>query len=164
MATVATSGSYADLSSKPTLGSAAALDVPTTGNASTTQVVKGDDSRLTDSRTPTSHTHTKSEITDFPTLSVAHSGTASTTTVSKETITLGNTTTDVDGSVYMESTANSASFVFTNSTYILSTSKIDVYSSTWGDNPTSVVVDGTNHTCTVTFSSASSRTVGIYIK
>ena len=164
MATVATSGSYADLSSKPTLGSAAALDVPTTGNASTTQVVKGDDSRLTDSRTPTSHTHTKSEITDFPTLSVSHSGTASTTTVSKETITLGSTTTDVDGSVYMESTANSASFVFTNSDYILSTSKIDVYSDTWGDNPTSVVVDGSLHTCTVTFSSAKSRTVGIYIK
>ena len=30
--------------------------------------VKDNDSRLTDSRTPTSHTHTKSQITDFPTI------------------------------------------------------------------------------------------------
>jgi len=59
----------------PTLGTAAAKDVPASGNASTTQVVMGDDTRLTDSRTPTSHTHTKSQITDFPTLAaVATSG------------------------------------------------------------------------------------------
>ena len=62
------SGSYNDLTNKPTLGTAAALDVATSGNASSSQVVKGDDTRLTDSRTPTSHTHTKSEITDFPTI------------------------------------------------------------------------------------------------
>ena len=71
LATVATTGAYSDLSGTPTLGTAAAKDVPTTGNASTTQVVMGDDSRLTDSRTPTSHTHTKSEITDFPSLGTA---------------------------------------------------------------------------------------------
>ena len=65
------SGNYNDLSNKPTLGTAAALDVATSGDASTTQVVKGDDSRLTDSRTPTSHTHTTSQITDFPTLGTA---------------------------------------------------------------------------------------------
>ena len=53
------------------LGSAASKDVPVSGNASTTQVVMGDDSRLTDARTPVSHTHTKSEITDFPTLGTA---------------------------------------------------------------------------------------------
>ena len=44
------SGSYTDLTDKPTLGSAAALDVATSGDASTTEVVKGDDSRLTDAR------------------------------------------------------------------------------------------------------------------
>ena len=32
-------------------------DTPSSGNASTTQVVLGNDTRLTDSRTPTSHTH-----------------------------------------------------------------------------------------------------------
>jgi len=34
----------------PTLGSAASKDVPTSGNASSSQVVKGDDTRLTDAR------------------------------------------------------------------------------------------------------------------
>lgn len=38
------------IKNKPTLGTAAALDVATSGNASTSQVVKGDDTRLTDSR------------------------------------------------------------------------------------------------------------------
>ena len=50
----------------PTLGTAASKDVPTSGNASSSQVVMGNDTRLTDSRTPTSHTHTVSEVTDFP--------------------------------------------------------------------------------------------------
>ena len=72
---------------KPTLGTASAKDVPTSGNASSSQVVMGNDSRLTDSRTPKSHTHTKSEITDFPTLGTASaknvpsSGNASSTEV-----------------------------------------------------------------------------------
>lgn len=51
------SGSYTDLTNKPTLGTAAAKNVPSTGDASTTEVVLGNDSRLSDSRTPTSHTH-----------------------------------------------------------------------------------------------------------
>jgi len=38
------------IKNKPTLGTAAAKDVPSSGNASTTQVVMGNDSRLTDSR------------------------------------------------------------------------------------------------------------------
>ncbi len=55
LAAVATSGSYTDLTSKPTLGTAAALNVPASGNASTSQVVYGTDTRLTDSRTPLAH-------------------------------------------------------------------------------------------------------------
>lgn len=43
------------IKNKPTLGTAAAKNVPTSGNASTSQVVMGNDTRLTDSRTPTSH-------------------------------------------------------------------------------------------------------------
>lgn len=46
LATVATSGSYVDLSNKPTFGTAAALNVASAGNASATQVVKGNDTRL----------------------------------------------------------------------------------------------------------------------
>ena len=38
------------IKNKPTLGTAAALDVPSSGNASTSQVVKGNDTRLTDAR------------------------------------------------------------------------------------------------------------------
>lgn len=68
------SGNYNDLTNKPTLGSAAQLDVPSSGNAASSQIVKGDDSRLNDARTPTAHTHTTSDITDFPTIPDAVSG------------------------------------------------------------------------------------------
>jgi hypothetical protein len=44
-------------------GTAASKDVPATGDASSVQVVLGSDSRLSDSRTPLSHTHTESSIT-----------------------------------------------------------------------------------------------------
>lgn len=51
---------WANVTDKPTLGTAASKDVAATGDASDTQVVLGNDSRLDDSRTPTSHasTHT----------------------------------------------------------------------------------------------------------
>lgn len=85
LATVATSGSYVDLNNKPTLGTAAAKDVPSSGNASATQVVMGDDTRLTDSRNAadvyswakasSKPTYSYSEITNTPTLAnVATSG------------------------------------------------------------------------------------------
>lgn len=48
------SGAYADLSGKPTLGTAAALDVAASGDAASGEVVKGNDTRLSDSRAPTS--------------------------------------------------------------------------------------------------------------
>lgn len=65
LATVATTGAYADLSGNPTLGTAAALNVPATGNAASGEVVKGNDGRLSDARTPTAHTHPASQVTDF---------------------------------------------------------------------------------------------------
>ena len=46
-------------------GTSASLDVPATGNASASEVVKGNDTRLSDARTPTSHNHTASQISDF---------------------------------------------------------------------------------------------------
>lgn len=49
------------------LGTASTYDVPESGNAGTSQVVKGDDTRLTDNRNPNPHTHSKADITDFPT-------------------------------------------------------------------------------------------------
>lgn len=61
------SGSYSDLTGKPTLGTSASHDVASTGDASTVQVVKGDDSRLTNSRAPTTHTHATSDVTGLDT-------------------------------------------------------------------------------------------------
>ena len=46
-----------DITDFPTLGTAAEKNVAASGNASATEVVMGNDSRLTDSRTPTSHNH-----------------------------------------------------------------------------------------------------------
>jgi len=63
LATVATSGSYTDLTSKPSLGTSSSKNVAASGNASSTEVVLGGDTRLTDSRTPTAHTHTLSQLT-----------------------------------------------------------------------------------------------------
>lgn len=48
-------------------GTASELDVTISGDASATQVVKGDDSRLIDDRNPITHTHTVSELSDLAT-------------------------------------------------------------------------------------------------
>jgi hypothetical protein len=60
-------------------GTAASKNVPASGDASTTEVVLGTDTRLTDARTPTTHNHTLSEVTDAGTsasLNVAATGNA----------------------------------------------------------------------------------------
>jgi hypothetical protein len=67
LASVATSGAYGDLSGRPTLGTAAPLDVAAAGDASSGQVVKGNDTRLSDARTPTAHNQAWSTITSTPT-------------------------------------------------------------------------------------------------
>ena len=54
---------YTDLSGRPTLGTAAALAVPASGDAAAGEVVKGSDTRLTNARTPSAHTHAQSEVT-----------------------------------------------------------------------------------------------------
>lgn len=45
------------------LGTSATLNVPAAGDAASGEVVKGNDSRLSDARTPTSHTHPLSQLT-----------------------------------------------------------------------------------------------------
>lgn len=69
---VAFSGSYKDLSDTPTLGTAAKKDIAVSGNASTAQVVMGNDTRLTNARkasdvfawakSSTKPSYTKSEV------------------------------------------------------------------------------------------------------
>ena len=44
-------------------GTAAPLDVPASGNATTGQVVKGNDTTLSDARTPSAHNHAATDIT-----------------------------------------------------------------------------------------------------
>jgi len=51
------------------LGTAATKDVPAAGNAAAGEVVKGNDTRLSDARTPLSHTHVKADVTDLETIS-----------------------------------------------------------------------------------------------
>ena len=77
LATVATSGAYTDLSSRPALGTAAPLDVAATGDASATQVVKGNDARLSDARTPAAHNQAASTITGLGGAAVLSVGTTS---------------------------------------------------------------------------------------
>lgn len=57
------SGAYADLTGKPTLGTASALNVAASGDATAGEVVKGNDTRLSDARTPTAHNQALSTIT-----------------------------------------------------------------------------------------------------
>ena len=53
----------AQILNKPTLGTAAPLNVPATGDAASGEVVKGSDTRLSNARTPTAHTHPVSDFT-----------------------------------------------------------------------------------------------------
>lgn len=82
------SGAYADLTGKPTLGTAAEKDVPSSGDASTTQVVMGSDTRLSDSRNAadvyawakasTKPSYTASEVGALPTSGGEMTGTITT--------------------------------------------------------------------------------------
>lgn len=145
LATVATSGSYNDLSNKPTtmtptshthgnitndgkIGSNANKPlITTTGGTVTTgsfgtsanTFCEGNDSRLSDARTPTSHTHTKSEITDFPSLAkVATSGSYNDLSNKPTIPTVNNATLTIqkNGTTVKTFTANASSNVTANIT------------------------------------------------
>lgn len=63
---VAFSGDYTALLNRPTLGTAAALNAAAIGSPATSpELVRGSDPRLTDSRTPTAHNHTPTDVTGF---------------------------------------------------------------------------------------------------
>ena len=68
MAKIGESSTFQDLINliKSKLGSAAYKNAPAGGNAGNDEVVLGNDSRLTDARTPVSHKHNKADINDFP--------------------------------------------------------------------------------------------------
>ena len=77
-----------DITDFPILGTASSYDVPESGDAANDEVVLGNDSRLTDARTPVSHTHTESDITDLGPYAegATHNGAA----VSSNKLNIGN--------------------------------------------------------------------------
>ena len=99
---------------------------------------------------------------DIKTVTVDSTGTASNTGARYQRVNINGTANEINGTKYMEITNTSgSSYTFTN-TAITTTSAIDVYTDTWGDNPSSVTVS--SGTCTVTFSASQTRSVRIYIK
>ena len=56
------------------LGTSSLYNIASSGNAATGEVVFGNDSRLSDARTPSAHTHTLSEVTDAGTAASKNSG------------------------------------------------------------------------------------------
>ncbi|MDP9267265.1 MAG: hypothetical protein M3P27_02935 [Acidobacteriota bacterium] len=80
-------------------GTAASKDVPASGDAAAGEVVKGNDSRLTDTRTPTAHSHPESDVTNLTsdlaakvpvTRTVNSHALSSDVTVTKSDVSLGN--------------------------------------------------------------------------
>ena len=98
----------------------------------------------------------------IPTITVDSTGTASSTGTRYQRIGVDGVYTAIDGTKYMEiSNTSSTTYTFSNSD-ITASSAIDVYTDTWGDNPSAVT--STTGSCTVTFAAAQTRTVRIYIK
>lgn len=92
------------------------------------------------------------DVTNIPTVSVTHTGTASSTGVRKQQITVNNVSYDVDGSAYMEqsvtlSTSQSTDVVFTNA-IIADGTELTFSSSIWDLVPDDMVT--TTGVCTVT--------------
>lgn len=105
----------------------------------------------------------------IPTVSVSHSGTASSTTARKQQITVNNVAYDVDGSAYMEqdvilSTSAATTATFTNAS-ITANSVVEFGCSKWGIVPDDIAVS--SGSCVVTLpkvSTSETVTVRIYLR
>lgn len=133
--TETSSSSKAYIQNKPTLGTAAAKDVPSSGNASTTQVVMGNDSRLTDARTPTSHTHAAGDI-GSGTLDIGRIPTGT----SSSTVALGNHT----HSDYVSKSATAAQALHSSISTTLSSGEIKIKSSATSAGEAGLYVDSSD--------------------
>jgi hypothetical protein len=138
LATVATSGAYSDLSGKPTLGTAAALNVPASGDAAAGEVVKGTDTRLSDARTPTAHTHPISDVTGLQTALDAKAASSSLAAVATS-----GAYSDLSGRPSLATVATSGAYSDLSGRPTLGTAAaLDVPAS--GDATTGQVVKGTD--------------------
>lgn len=112
--TVALTGDYNDLTSRPTLGTAAALDVASTGDATAGQVAKGNDSRFSDARAPTSHTHPASQISDSTSVGrdvlMASDAAAARTAIGAGTSSFSGAYSDLTGKPTLATVATSGSY------------------------------------------------------
>ena len=90
---------------------------------------------------------------DVPSVGLSQIGSASSSNISYQALTVGNVNSEIIGTKYMEysqllSTTNNTIYTFNNSD-INSNTMIEVYTSIWGVIPISIVV--TNGRCVVTF-------------
>lgn len=101
----------------------------------------------------------------IPTVSVSHSGTASSTTARKQQITVNNVAYDVDGSAYMEqevilSTSADTIVTFTNNELIVDGKMFTVATSIWDLVPTSIVTS--TGSCVITLpKQTNAATIGV---
>ncbi len=142
LAAVATSGAYSDLSGRPTLGTAAPLNVAAAGDAAAGEVVRGNDTRLTNSRTPTTHTHAAADIADSTTVGRAVI-TASTQAAARTAIAAG--TSNFDGAYGSLSGLPST---FTPSAHTHTASEVTDYAAAARAQVESMLVAGSNVTLT----------------
>lgn len=169
LATVATTGAYSDLTGKPNLATVATSGAynDLTGRPSLAAVATTGSYNDLDNKPDLATVATTGSYNDLsntpsiPSVSIASEGTASSSATKAQKLNISGTKTNIYGSAYMEYTASASTFTFTNSA-ITTSSAIDVYTDTWGDNPSSVTV--ASGSCTVSFSTSKSRTVRIYIR
>jgi len=182
LATVATSGSYNDLSSKPSIPTVTDTYSGTSSDGMSGKAVKSaidaldvSDSAVAGqyvsqvSETDGKISVTRASLPAVPTISVAGSGTASSSATHQQQITIDGVTTDIDGTKYMETTATTSTsqttaVTFTNAA-ITANSDIDYSCSEWGLVPDNI--SSVSGQCVVTLptvTTASTVTVRIYIR
>lgn len=104
-------------------------------------------------------------VSNIPTVTVTHTGTASSTTARKQQITVNNVAYDVDGSMYMEqevilSTSADTVVTFTNNELIVDGKMFTVATSIWDLVPTSIVTS--TGSCVITFpKQTNAATIGV---
>ena len=104
-------------------------------------------------------------VSNIPTVSVSHSGTASSTTARKQQITVNSVAYDVDGSAYMEqevilSTSADTVVTFTNNELIVDGKMFTVATSIWDLVPTSIVTS--TGSCVITLpKQTNAATIGV---
>jgi hypothetical protein len=141
-----------------TLGTAATLSFNVAGDATSTQAVRGNDSRLTNARTPTSHVHSYADITSgYPALTSASSQRTTTITLSTSAWTSLGSVSLAAGTWLVQSTVTAQHSSATGIIAIRIANGATVYASTEGRTPASNV--NLSLSCSAIVTLASSATI-----